>query len=616
MEPPSSPFRVLAVPTTPLQQLSPDRINQQRIHASPSLPNQLSNSDLKLPPQAIDVQSKVAFLNGLNQAGSPSRQQGSSTHSALQRSLLGREEAENALRVSNAQLAEAEVRQRKIGERLEGLMEELQTVKERQVHERQVFEKEVRKARKDAFRAGSALVKLQEDLKEARAEAKTLRGEAQHERFEKEKSKQESFERAYTLAGLLEEVEVMREKTRAMEAARQADILEQQSRTLQREEDDQLMAGKRQQQEEEYEAKLSEARNKREIQEEIETAPIRQNRFERLSVEPLVEATITLTTGLQVVQFEQSDHSFLQDSAEDIRERLLDVDAELQWEKKLRTRAEETIHFLQMECQFNMCACRVAERNGKRFIHDKEYKESAFADPAEGNAVAQEQELQDPHTCDPDEPIQGLHQKEEDLFNISKHERREQMLSKKNERQDLPTRVLPSPTSEVSSSRNAGDISPAPGHTENLSSIKNTSSPAMFSAEDMTYQPPIQTMIRSQSACSTPLRDPLKSPPARSPSASPYPLTPGLKTPQRQGLKIVHAQTTTMMVPLRDNDDVFCPAPGTPGTPVSREAALAQIRARRDRARSVAMSTSKSAPGSARRGLVGGLRDISAPGRF
>ena len=153
MEQPSSPFRIPAAPTTPLQQLSPDRINQQRIPASPSLPNQLSNSDLKLPRQSIDVQSKVAFLNSLNQAGSPSRQQGSSTHASLQRALLGREEADNALRASNTQLIEAEVRQRKIGERLECLMEELQAVKERQAHERQVFEKEVRKARKDAFRA-------------------------------------------------------------------------------------------------------------------------------------------------------------------------------------------------------------------------------------------------------------------------------------------------------------------------------------------------------------------------------------------------------------------------------------------------------------------------------
>ena len=54
-----------------------------------------------------------------------------------------------------------------------------------------------------------------------------------------------------------------------------------------------------------------------------------------------------------------------------------------------------------------------------------------------------------------------------------------------------------------------------------------------------------------------------------------------------------------------------------PGTPVSREAALAQIRARRDRARSVNLkkeaSGVRSAPGSARRGIA--LRDAFEKGR-
>ena len=67
-------------------------------------------------------------------------------------------------------------------------MEELQTVKERQAHERQVFEKEVRRARKDAFKAGSNLVKAQEDLKEARVEVTTLKAEVDKERSGKEQA--------------------------------------------------------------------------------------------------------------------------------------------------------------------------------------------------------------------------------------------------------------------------------------------------------------------------------------------------------------------------------------------------------------------------------------------
>jgi hypothetical protein len=627
MEQPPSPLKVPPSPFTPLQQLSPDRINQQRIPASPSLPSQLSNADTKIPRQSIDVQSKVAFLNSLNQAGSPSRQQGVSSHASLQRALLGREEAENALRNSNTQLAEAEVRQRKISERLESLMEELQSVKERQAHERQVFEKEVRKARKDAFRAGSALVKIQEDLKESRVEVKNIRAEAQHERFEKEKAKQEAFERAYTLAGLLEETEAMREKMRATEAAREAELLEKQSSKLQKEEDDRYHAERRQEEEEEHAARLPKTFKQQEMQEAEQTDQFRQNRFER------IPTSVLRSYGPDVAQAKESPMEQLkqpigglqQDTITDADERLLVVDAELEWERKLRIRAEEMVHFLQMECQFNICACRVAEKNGERFVHDKHYQELApvaYLEQTGEDGQTEAAEPQEHKPCEPSAPAKQTLQLEKDMFSVSRRRDHEDQLRKLDESVSSATKALPPLLCEDhlpshnTSSLDCTQIESSQAGLFNLSSIKNASSPDIFSAEDMTYQSPIRAMIRPRSACSIPLRDVPTSPPARSPSASPYPLTPGFKTPQRQGLRLVHGQTTTMMVPLRDNDDVFCPAPGTPGTPVSREAALAQIRARRDRARSVAISTSRGAPGSARRGLAGGLRDVSAPGRF
>ncbi len=621
MEQPPSLCKIPASPITPLQQLSPDRINQQRIPASPSVPNQLSSVDPKVPRRPIDVQSKVAFLNSLNQNTSPSRQQSVSTHAALQRALLGREEAENALRSSNTQLAEAEVRQRKISARLESLMEELQGVKERQAHERQVFEKEVRKARKDAFRAGSALVKVQEDLKESRSEVKNLRAETQHERFEKEKSKQESFERAYTLAGVLEEGELLREKMRAMEAAREAEILEQQSNQAHLDDEPRRLAEMQQQEDEEHAGHLLEDLDIEDMEEIDQTLQPRQNRFERTlptgsdPTEPSMES--------QRGERKQLNGDLQQDETTEMQEQLVLADAELQWEKKLRIRAEEMVHFLQMECHFKICACRMAEKNGTRFVHDKEYQELMSVDLVVENGQSQGIEPQDNPAGELYEAAsEQMVPPEEDMFTLSRQGPPEDALPETDEAQILPivhsaqsTCDIPSPSgSALPSDSDPTEVSEAGGFS--FSSVKHASSPAIFSAEDMTYQSPIRTMMRPQSACSIPLRDPLTSPPARSPSASPYPLTPGFKTPQRQGLRLVRAQTTTMMVPLRDHDDVFCPAPGTPGTPVSREAALAQIRARRDRARSVAMSTSRSAPGSARRGLAGGLRDISAPGRF
>lgn len=610
MEQPPSPFKITPLPT-PLQQLSPDRVNQQRIPASPSVPNQLSNADPKLPRQFIDVQSKVAFINSLNQAGSPSRQQGVSTHAALQRALVGREEAESALRTSNAQLAEAELRQRKIMGTLEGLEKELHSVRERQAHERQVFEKEVRKAKKEAFRAGSALVKLQEDLKGSRAETRNAKAEAQHEKFEKEKSKQEAFERAYTLAGLLEEMETMREKMRAMEAAHEANLKERQLSELH--EQNRLLAERGHPEEVEHSASLSS--KGRHVQTTTHQEDhIRQNRFERILPAQLYgpEPEIALTKISQPEVLGESTPEPPPESETDVQEQLLVVAAELDWEKKLRARAEDMVHFLQMECQFKICACRVAEKNGKTFIYDKQYQEFSPARSSQGNGDGRDIQCQDNDSYEPSASLE-----EEDMDGM------EEALSEREEHQMPPNRVLTATTTNDFHASSASGLSLASARfgssqirVVDSSSVDNTLSPATFSAEDMTYQSPIRTMIRAKSASSIPPRDSLVSPPGRSPYASPYPSMPALRTPRPQSLRMVHAHTTTTMVPLRDDGDVFRPAPGTPGTPVSREAALAQIRARRDRARSVAISSGKSAPGSVRRDLTANLTDVSAPGKF
>ena len=194
--------------------------------------------------------------------------------------------------------------------------------------------------------------------------------------------------------------------------------------------------------------------------------------------------------------------------------------------------------------------------------------------------------------------------------------------------------------------------------------------------------------IRSQSGTRSPLVSATSNPDfSKSTSASPAPTTAFPITPKHARSRTQHeipapshshesshTITTTTTIPLRsdDNDDTLRPSHtdytyeshtqplnihlsdsqssntstssdllNMPGTPVSREAALAQIRARRDRARSVNLKKGgtdgmKSAPGSARRGIMlrdgnvavgggiakDGMRDVSvaslasAPGRF
>jgi outer membrane murein-binding lipoprotein Lpp len=49
------------------------------------------------------------------------------------------------------------------------------------------------------------------------------------------------------------------------------------------------------------------------------------------------------------------------------------IQQELAMERRLRARAEDQIDFMKMECQFQCCSCRIAEHDGKEYIHDNSY---------------------------------------------------------------------------------------------------------------------------------------------------------------------------------------------------------------------------------------------------
>jgi hypothetical protein len=632
-----------ASPGTPLYVLSPERVNQQRLPPSPSFPNHLD----KHHRSSSDVASKVAFLNSLSSTTSPTRQQSASSHAALQRAILGREEAEAALHAANSQLVEAQVRERRISERVESLMEELQTVKERQAHERQVFEKEVRRARKDAFKAGSNLVKAQEDLKEARVEVTTLKAEVDKERSGKEQARQEAFERAYTLAGILEEMEVMREKLRSAEAERDAVLLEQKATVVQGQEPnedhrpeyegrEEVLEQPRELQEQHmFDGQAQKSRSDCGLPDRSPTARRRKNRFERLLPVDSPENTPLINFGNRSISkaytniADEGKDEFMGDGEADLEDQLLDLRAELRWERTLRERADDMVHFLQMECQFKMCACRIAEKSGTRFIHDWDWEKRQRAESAERKqpqaTAAKSEAAKDIGSAG--EEAQSLRQTNKPGYGAAIPETDDVAVTSQLERPlsaaaDFHRSVpLLQPDERSLSNQDRFDLSPPKPQFARPSTAMGI----------MRLQSPIRVVPHSSLPSSTPPtkesrskassgRTP-KSTTTRSPSASPYPITPRPKTPSRSVPRTIQAQTTTVMVPVRglEDDDVFSPASqNVPGTPISREAALAQIRARRDRARSVNLKTNlcKSAPGSARRGLGGGVREFSAPGRI
>ncbi|RAL16707.1 uncharacterized protein BO97DRAFT_402361 [Aspergillus homomorphus CBS 101889] len=354
-----SPF---SSPTKALNPLSPERMNQQFTPNSP-LASNILNLRGTHSKNLSDVQSKVAYLNGLSSRGnSPAhapQQQSASNSAALQRAILGREEAESALAHANSELAEAQSRERRISERLESLLEELQTAKERQAHERTVFEKEIRKARKEAFRAGSVVVKVQEDLKHARAEAKAFKDEAQVERRAKEQAKQEAFERAYALAGLTEEMEVLKEQLRAAEAN-----IRSRSQKAQNLKIGQQDAGRMSLVEGDLALLLTPTprRPKRVAEDSVNSLLSRATKPSPAHDTPPKRQRLS-----DVTPRAEAEEIALSEAQQDKMEELERI---LKHERQLRTNAEDLIEFLRLECQFKRCSCRLTETEESDHVHE------------------------------------------------------------------------------------------------------------------------------------------------------------------------------------------------------------------------------------------------------
>ncbi|PWY88717.1 hypothetical protein BO94DRAFT_534613 [Aspergillus sclerotioniger CBS 115572] len=348
-----SPSSAMSSPTKALNPLSPERINQQIGPNSPSRSSDIFNLQRKTPRGFTDVQAKVAFLNNLSRGNSPAHASQSSAGSAaaLQRAVLGREEAESALANVSAQLSEAQSRERRISERLESLLEELQTGKQRQAHERTVFEKEIRKARKEAFRAGSVLVKTQEELKHARNEAKGFKDEAQTERAAKEQAKQEAFERAYAIAGLTEEMEILKEQLRVAEAANRSNKLEARARQIQKNNIGRLSLA-----EGDLNLLLTPTRRLKRSADNLGNSP-QANAVESSPAQDTPSKRQRLS---DVTSRKEAEEATMSGAHHD---RIDELEEVLERERRLRTMAEDMLEFLKVECRFRRCSCRLEEED-------------------------------------------------------------------------------------------------------------------------------------------------------------------------------------------------------------------------------------------------------------
>jgi carbamoylphosphate synthase large subunit len=116
-------YRFPTSPGTPLFPVSPERINRQQVQNSPPLPTgfpYLQNDPFGSQRNSM-VQGKVAQFNEIAQ-----KARRRDNEAALERAILGREEAENETRrlreenrVLRQETEEGRARERKVGQRLE-----------------------------------------------------------------------------------------------------------------------------------------------------------------------------------------------------------------------------------------------------------------------------------------------------------------------------------------------------------------------------------------------------------------------------------------------------------------------------------------------------------------
>ncbi|OAA63032.1 hypothetical protein ISF_04908 [Cordyceps fumosorosea ARSEF 2679] len=204
-------------PLSPLQTSTPDGVNQRReAHMTP----------FKADGYDSPVLEKISQFNNMS---GQSRQLERRTNDALKRAVLGREEAEMEMKRMreeieqlHAAVEQGKERERKVGERLETVMDSYGRAKETHAHTQALWEKEIRRARKENFKSQSTIVKLQEELKTARTAAKINEECLEREKERSHTREQEAFTARYQIVGVQEQLDKALERVKVVEQERDA----------------------------------------------------------------------------------------------------------------------------------------------------------------------------------------------------------------------------------------------------------------------------------------------------------------------------------------------------------------------------------------------------------
>ncbi|RMY63746.1 hypothetical protein D0863_10323 [Hortaea werneckii] len=342
-------------PTTPNGQHSTHGF---ALPQSPSLPEMHAMRGFGHGRTNSDVQGLVKRFEHLDvrDKEAESKERMKRHEAELKRAMIAREEAESDVRRFREEVRRLRKerddggdRERRVARRLETVMvsldiiafrpsadtkitqDELAHAKESHASQHAIYEKELRKARKEAFKSSSAVLKLQEELKSTRNSLRATQSGFDMEKQKVERRQQETFEAQYQLASVQEELDKLRTHLRIVEEEREA------LKTNLKEEEVARIAA---------EGMIALPPAKGGDDDDLLTSP-KKSPHKRPS-SPLSDDKENMGTNPQKKMLMQKKK----------------LEEELRAEQMRREHAEEMMDFLRLECQFQCCSCRSAAEQG------------------------------------------------------------------------------------------------------------------------------------------------------------------------------------------------------------------------------------------------------------
>ncbi|KAG9236370.1 hypothetical protein BJ875DRAFT_494255 [Amylocarpus encephaloides] len=562
-----STYKFPSSPGTPLLQVSPERVNQQWSQSQYNdmeSPTASAHRESRMHSRDSSVHEKVAAFNTLAFQGKQLERK--ANDAALKRAMLGREEAESEMRryreenrALRRQAEDGKAREHKVGERLETIMENYGRAKETYAHTQAVWEKEIRRARKEAFKSQSAMVKFQEELKATRNTLRIADADLEREKERGLQREQEAFAARYQLVGVLEEVALLQEQIKLVEQERDA------LRTIAKNEEVARIA----------------AEGRMPLPKAPEDDEFASPKKARKSLEPI---TIISSAASE--------------------EELDEMRMRLAWEQRRADRALDRVEFLEVECRLKCCESRKARSNA-----------DSLADLQVSSKTLEQAGIERSTVFIPEEGVfRTILPPPEESPWISPAKQSAPLFDNPRFQESIP--VLEPPTPEDSQSRQRS-FARTPSCEPPAPAILSDSNASLLSLLDAPHSPPT-----NKSSFHVPTMPNIPNL-ANNPQAVEEVDQRELETATEEQevdtniIQTFKTISTTTKIPLADAPDLTPPTtlPADSSNPalsptMSREKALAMIRERRGRARSFAQGTA-----TPRKQMIEGLnrRDISAP---